>query len=124
LEIPILGSDEIFLWGLWASIKEEVFDEISECWELDGREKTRGPFKGRLANTLSVYPPTLNRKLRIGMQPVGTRPLFVIEEEHVLATEQRSGISRDRAMELAALLLRQERGGFPESFPQQSNGAT
>jgi hypothetical protein len=123
LEIPILGSDEIFLWGVWASVREEAFDEISECWELEGREKTHGPFKGRLANSLSVYPPTPNLKLRIVMQPVGTRPLFVIEEEHPLATEQRGGISRDRAMDLAALLLHQERGGFP-SFPQQSTGIT
>ncbi len=30
LEIPIIGSQELFLWGLWASIREEVFDDISE----------------------------------------------------------------------------------------------
>ncbi len=41
LEIPIIGSSDVFLWGLWASVREQVFDEISECWELSGR-KSRG----------------------------------------------------------------------------------
>jgi hypothetical protein len=110
LEIPITGSHDLFLWGLWASLREEMFDEISESWELVGREKSRGPYKGRMANSLSVYPETLNLKLEIELQPVGTRPLFRLEEtEHPLTIEQRSGISRERALELASLLLHQER---------------
>ena len=76
LEIPIIGSSDIFLWGLWASVREEVLDEISECWELAGREKSRGPFKGRLGNSLSIYPETLNLKVQILIRPVGERPLL------------------------------------------------
>jgi len=108
LEIPILGCGEPFLWGLWASIRQEVFDEISECWSQEGRERTHGPFKGRLANSLSVYPETLNLKIAIRMQRVGTRPLFFVEEaEHQLGIEQRLGITQTRAMELASFLLHQ-----------------
>jgi hypothetical protein len=108
LEIPILGCGEPFLWGLWASIRQEVFDEISECWSQEGRERTHGPFKGRLANSLSVYPETLNLKVAIRMQRVGTRPLFFVEEaEHQLGIEQRLGITQTRAMELASFLLHQ-----------------
>jgi len=111
LEIPIVDSDEVFLWGLWASVKQEVFDEISESWEEEDRESTRGPFKGRLANSLSVYPGSLNLKLRITLQPVGTRPLFVIEElEHPMASAQSSGLSRREARELAATLLHNLKG--------------
>jgi hypothetical protein len=117
LEIPIAGSDQVFLWGLWASVRREVFDEISECWELPGREKSRGPFKGRLGNSLAEYPETLNLKTRIVPQPVGARPLFVIEEAaHALAIQQSSGITRERALAMSALVLHQERGGFPEAF--------
>src|SRR5262249_55942267 len=95
LEIPLLDSSEVFIWGLWALVNEEVFNEISKSWEEEGREKHRGPFKARLANSLSVYPETLNLKLRIVIQPVGTRPLFVLQEEpHPLATAQQNGISR------------------------------
>lgn len=115
LEIPIVDSDEVFLWGLWASVREEVFEDISGCWDLAGREKSRGPFKGRIANSLSVYPPTLNLKIQIVIQPVGERPLFIVEEnDHQLSLEQRLGIDRERALALAALLLHQEPMGFPE----------
>jgi hypothetical protein len=94
------------LWGLWASVREEVLDEISECWELAGREKSRGPFKGRLGNSLSIYPETLNLKVQILIRPVGERPLLMIEEnDHQLAVEQRSGITPERAWELASASL-------------------
>lgn len=116
LEIPIIGSRDVFLWGLWASVREEVFDEISECWELAGREKSRGPFKGRLSNSLSIYPETLNLKVQILIRPVGERPLLMIEEnDHQLAVEQRSGIRREKASELAALLLHQRGIGSAEA---------
>jgi hypothetical protein len=117
LEIPVLNSTEPFLWGLWASVVERVYDEISESWEEIGREKTRGPFKGRLANSLSIYAETLNLRVSIIIQPVGTRPLFVVDEsEHPLAMEQRGGISEGRVQELASLLLHQEQLGWPSKF--------
>jgi hypothetical protein len=106
LEIPLLDSREVFVWGLWALVKEEVFNEISESWEEAGRETRRGPFKARLANSVSVYPETLNLKLRIVIQPVSTRPLFILEEEqHPLGTAQQNGISHLEAIELCATLL-------------------
>jgi hypothetical protein len=118
IEIPIIGESEPFLWGVWASIKQEVFDEIEDSWQLQGRERTRGPYKGRLVNSLSIYPETLNLKLRIVIQPLGTRPLFFIEEEHPLATEQLHGITSSHASEMSSLLLHQ-RG---DRFPQASTG--
>src|SRR5262245_24587582 len=71
LEIPIHGRDEPFIFGVWASIREEFYDAIADCWTLEGREDVRGPFKGRLANSLSVYPETLNLKTEIRLQAVG-----------------------------------------------------
>ena len=109
VEIPIIGSNQPFLWGVWASIREEIFDEISDCWELEGREKKNGPYKGRLANSLSIYPETLNLKLRIVLQPVGVRPLFILEDDqHTLALQQNSGITQQQAIEMASFLLHSE----------------
>jgi hypothetical protein len=106
LELPILDSGEVFVWGLWASVLETAFNEISDSWQEEGRETRRGPFKARLANSLSVYPETLNLKLQIVIQPVGRRPLFILEEEqHPLAMAQRRGVSRLEAMELSSTLL-------------------
>jgi len=110
LEIPVIGWSEPFLWGLWASVRQEVYDEISDSWTRAGRERTCGPFKGRLDNSLREYPGTFNLKLEILIQPVGTRPLFkVVEPDHPLGLEQQSGISPDRAMELASLVLHRSR---------------
>lgn len=107
LEIPILGTDEVFLWGLWARIKEEVFDEISEHWESDGRETAISPYKGRLANALSIYSDTLNQRLEIRIRPVGSRPFFILEDaDNLLSLEQRQGLSREKAAEYACLLMR------------------
>jgi hypothetical protein len=40
----------------------------------------------------------------------------VQEADHALAIEQSSGITRERALAISALVLRQEREGFPEAF--------
>jgi len=115
-EVPVIGNDEPFLWGLWTSVLEDVYDAISECREIKGREKSHGPFKGRLANSLSVYPETLNLKVKIILQPVGARPLFVIEDvKHPLGLQQRFGITQQEANELASLLLHVEGRGLGHS---------
>lgn len=99
LEIPIIG-DDVFVWGLWAIVYPEVFDELHECWELQSRETKFGPYKARLANSLALYPETLNLKLTMKVQPVGVRPLLLVDEpDHPLAIEQRTGITKVRALE-------------------------
>ncbi len=124
MEIPIIGSNQPFLWGVWASIREEIFDEISDRWELEGREKKNGPYKGRLANSLSIYPETLNLKLKIILQPVGLRPLFILEDDqHTLALQQNSGITQQQAIEMASFLLHSE-GRPPGSFVNYKGSRT
>jgi hypothetical protein len=95
--------------SLWASIREAVFDEVADSWEEQGKEGKYGPYKGRFANSLAIYPETLNLKLKNVVQPVGVRPLFFLEDnEHALAVQQRSGISQEQAVELASFLLHSE----------------
>jgi len=106
VEIPILGFQEPFLWGVWATVKKEPFEEISNHWETAGREDLIGPYKGRLDNSLSEYPRTLNLKCTIHIRPVGERPAFCIDEpDHLLAKEQREGISLNRIQEIASHLM-------------------
>ena len=33
LPIPIVNSSEVFLWGLWAMVREEVFNEKNQLFE-------------------------------------------------------------------------------------------
>jgi hypothetical protein len=104
IEIPIRGTEQNFLWGAWARVSLEDFVEIQESWEEEGREEKRGPFKGRLANKLPPYD-ALNLKLTVKIQPTGTRPLFYIDEPHLLTAHQRDGISLDEARTLSATLM-------------------
>lgn len=107
IQLPIIGSEGVFLWGVWARMHEKDYDTIAEFWEIEGREKKIGPFKGRLANSLSIYPETLSMRLRIQVEPVGVRPRFILEEpEHPLSIEQQAGLTFEKAQEYACLLMR------------------
>jgi hypothetical protein len=106
LEIPVLGCEDPFMWGVWARVKVEVYDEISANWQVAGREKSTGPYKGRLANVLSVYTETLNVRVKIKISEVGVRPLFLVEDESDIGEEQRFGITQKQASEKACLLMR------------------
>ena len=105
VEIPIHGTSERFLWGVWARVHHDDFTQIHDSWEEKGREGTRGPFKRRMVNRLPLYPDTLNLKLTIKIQPLGSRPLFFLDEEHPLATQQRDGMSLEQARAIASQLM-------------------
>jgi hypothetical protein len=109
IEIPVHDQDVPFLWGVWARLFREDFIEVQESWEEKGRELKRGPFKGRLANDLSLYPGSVNLKLSLLVQPVGSRPLFILEESHLLTSEQQRGISLKDAERMASDLLHSSR---------------
>jgi hypothetical protein len=105
LEIPIRDTGEIFIWGLWANLLEEDFDTIHDHWETTNREKMIGPFKGRLGNKVALYPQTANLKLTLQIQPLGTRPLIFIDEDHPLKSEQEEGISLETARRYSCTLM-------------------
>ena len=111
IELPIRGSSEKFLWGVWAAMHPEDFAEVADSWEESGREVKYGPYKAGLGNALHAYSPSaLNLKLTIHMQPVGQRPLFVLEEpDHPLAVAQQHGMSQSEVHTLVAKLLHSSR---------------
>lgn len=54
----------------------------------------------------------LNLKLRVQMQPVGRRPhSTVVEQEHALGKEQREGMSMERVIALAEMILHVPKAG-------------
>jgi hypothetical protein len=107
LNIPIIGTDEVFSWGLWAQVDEAAFNEIRETWLLEGREKTVGPFDGKLLNRLSAYPDnTRDLRVKVQIRPVGERPLFFVEDQdHPLAIQQRQGMFLVVAERISSRLL-------------------
>ena len=100
IRIPVVDSDSDFEWGVWTTLSAENFERMSELWDEPGRED-EPPYFGWLATELPGYPSTLNLKTEVWTQPVGERPLVEVEPtDHPLATDQRNGITQERAWEI------------------------
>lgn len=106
LEIPVTDTDELFAWLVWVSLKEENFSRAYDLWETAGRE-TEPPYFGWLQTVLPCYPETtLNLATNVHTRPVGERSFVELEPtNHLLAVEQRNGISLARVQEIAEICL-------------------
>ncbi|MGW1281969.1 DUF2199 domain-containing protein [Streptomyces tsukubensis] len=106
VEIPVVGSDDVFSWAVWVSLSRENFARAADRWNTPGREAEE-PYFGWLSTDLLLYSPsTINLKTYVHTRPVGQRPLIELEPtNHPLAVEQRTGITPDRVREIAAAVL-------------------
>jgi hypothetical protein len=101
LDIPIIGHDEPFSWGVWVSVSEESIALIFETWEAPDRGR-HAPRFGWLSATLKTYPEILNLKTMVHLRPLPTRPFIELEPtDHPLAVDQRQGITLERVAEIA-----------------------
>ncbi|MGO8913932.1 MAG: DUF2199 domain-containing protein [Bradyrhizobium sp.] len=104
LEIPIVGRDDKFIWGVWVSVSRESFARILELWAAPSILNEPPKF-GWLSNNISMYPPTLNLKTHLNLRGAPARPSIELEPtDHPLAIEQRHGVSVSRIEEIAATL--------------------
>ncbi|SHN79292.1 DUF2199 domain-containing protein [Bradyrhizobium erythrophlei] len=105
LEIPILGQDDHFVWGVWVSVSTTSFDRIVELWNAPVIENEPPKF-GWLSNSISLYSGTINLKTNLHLRGGGRRPSIELEPtDHPLALEQRTGISISRVEEIVTNLL-------------------
>ncbi|MFB9580982.1 DUF2199 domain-containing protein [Streptomyces goshikiensis] len=111
IEIPVIGSDEVFSWGALVSLSRENFSRSADLWDTPGRESEE-PYFGWLTTDLFVYSPTtLNLKTNVHTRPIGQRPLIELEPtDHPPVVEQRTGITQDRVRNIAAAVLHPSRG--------------
>jgi hypothetical protein len=101
IEIPIIGSEEPLLWGVWSSLSKQNFDREVELAESSDRIHEPAYF-GWLSTRLEIYPDTLNLKCNVHSRLPGQRPDIKLEPaNHPLAIEQSQGISMDRLIEIA-----------------------
>lgn len=105
IEIPIIGSDDPFVWNVWVSLSEQSFEAVERSWE-DQDRVALGPFFGWLCSHLP-YPWRPERlKTSVRLRPPGEVPLIeVAPSDHPLAVEQRDGMTIDRVVEIAEMLL-------------------
>lgn len=104
LEIPIHGADDVLIWGVWVSLKEDNFFIWQDNYDVPSRSHV-GPFFGWLCTQLPVYPDTMHLKTLVHLRDDGIRPRIELEAtDHPLSKEQREGISVERALELVHLV--------------------
>ncbi|WP_281886546.1 DUF2199 domain-containing protein [Paenibacillus sp. YYML68] len=106
IEIPVLESDDIFIWSAWVSLSEENFIKSTELWNSEERIK-EPPYFGWLSTEISIYStPTLNLKTNVHTRKVGLVPFIELEpNDHPLAIEQRTGITMKRIQEITHLIM-------------------
>ncbi|WP_407704723.1 DUF2199 domain-containing protein [Streptomyces microflavus] len=106
IEIPVIGSKDVFSWGVWVSLSKENFAGALDVWNTEGREAEK-PYFGWLSTELALYSEsTTNLKTNAHTRPVGKRPFIELEpNDHPLAVEQRAGITQDRIREIAIAVL-------------------
>ena len=60
LDLPIIGTRDVFRWSIWVSLSEEHFNRASELWDSRGRE-SEPPYFGWVSTSLPGYTePTLS----------------------------------------------------------------
>ena len=106
LEIPVIGENEAFSWGVWVSLSPANFQRTLDLMGTDGRE-SEPPYFGWLSTELPIYgTSTVSLKTNVHTRAVGLRPTVELEPtSHPLAVEQREGITRDRVRRIAEQIL-------------------
>jgi len=102
IEIPILGMNAVFRYGVWASLSDESFKTARAAYKED---VPAGPFFGWVSNRIEGYPDTTILKSQVHVR-ADTRPSIELEPiDHPLAVEQREGITLERVQQIVQRAL-------------------
>jgi hypothetical protein len=108
LDIPIQGTDRIFTLGVWCSISEKSYAEISAHWDNPDRARL-GPYFGWLCTQIPGYPETAFLKTRVHQRESGVSLAVELEPtDHPLAVDQRLGIEIHRLVTIVTELIHQD----------------
>ena len=103
LDIPIVGVENPFVWGVWISLSKENFFSY---WDAFNEPDASETYFGWLCNRLSFYPETRGLKTMATTLTDGNRPTLSVEEtDHPLAIDFRYGITIARAQEIAEVTM-------------------
>jgi hypothetical protein len=115
LDVSIKGTGRSFTWGVWVSLSEKSFLEMSEHWE-DALRTNFGPYFGWLCTKIPEYPDTMFLKTMVYQREVGQRPIVKLEEtDHALSVDQRNGVDPSRMQEIISKVLH---SGSSEEFTE------
>jgi len=90
MQVPIIGTESHFVWGLWAEVSHADFEDYCRTSE---KNTVGGPYQGTLANGLPFYPDCLGIPVLVQPQPEDQRPLlFTPNGDSSLALHLREGM--------------------------------
>jgi hypothetical protein len=100
IPIPILGSDQYFMYGVWGSLSKDSFDKMLNADE-DPKRDELSPMFSYLCNSVDGYPDTQLLKMDALVQEVGKRPHFRLHHaDHPFVQEFENGIQPERVKEI------------------------
>jgi hypothetical protein len=102
LELPVIGSGDVFAYGVWSSLSEDSFRRVVEMWE-DPKRTEEPPYFGWLSNAIPDFPDTVNLPLSVVTRELDQRPCFELHDgDHPLVAAQREGVTLDFVFGIAA----------------------
>jgi len=105
LELPVLGTEARFVWGVWLSVSEASYLRFAELFQ-DAQREAGESFFGWLCNSVPDYPDTQLLKTYLHVREYPMRPWVELEPtSHPLFVDQRNGLARERAVAMAEKLL-------------------
>ncbi len=105
LEIPVIGRQNAFVFGVWCSLSENSMHEMCDYWH-DPIRVHKGPYFGWLCTIIPGYPDTAFMKTMVHQKAVGHRPFVVLEPtSHPLSLDQTNGISQARLKDIVVNCL-------------------
>ena len=106
LEVPIIGIDQPFMWGVWVSLSQSNFERYRKTYDQPIEEEE---YFGWFCNRLPFYPDTLNLKTLAHPRSGSIRPWLSLEEtDHPLSIDFYDGITMARAQEIAEYAMHRD----------------
>lgn len=56
IEIPVIGSEDVFSWGVWVSLSRDNFTRALEVWKTEGRETEKPVLRLAQHRTRALLP--------------------------------------------------------------------
>jgi hypothetical protein len=105
LTIPITDHNQDLVFNIWTSISRDNFMRRNELWNSPERINEE-PYFGWLQSTIPTYGDTINLKtIAIENEPGLIPTIRMTEEEHRLTSDQQTGITFEKAMEIVGTIL-------------------
>ena len=109
LEVPIIGLEHPFDFGVWSTLSKENFEAYIETFDI-GLEQAGEPCFSWLCNDLTFFGKTVSEKAWIIPQANRQRPkVELANESHPLYKAQKNGLAASELVEIF-----EQTGHFPK----------